>query len=100
MMISGDLATLMKRYNKLCSCVSQIFEKDEDSEITGRHLTLRKSFTMTDKDAQLSDAQKEEMREICRGLIRYLVDLKGCIAARGEKTKNSKKLLQIAKRNI
>ncbi|MBR4456755.1 MAG: hypothetical protein IKS32_11155 [Solobacterium sp.] len=89
MMIASDQATSMKLYNELCSYISQIFEKDEDGEpvfqipeviavkngeITGHHLSLLKSFTMTDKDAQLSDAQKEEMREIYRGLIRSLAD--------------------------
>ncbi len=87
--IASDQKTSMDLYNELCTYIDSIFELDEDGEpmfqipeviavkngeIVGHHLSLLDSFILTDPEAQLDEAQTEELKEIYRGLIEAAAD--------------------------
>ena len=89
MPIASDAAVSRQLYDELCSYIDSIFELDEDGqptfqipeviavkngEIVGHHLSLVDSFILTDDEAQMTDGETEELRNIYRGLIEAAAD--------------------------
>lgn len=89
MPIASDSATSMAIYNELVTHIESIFETNDegerifqipeviaikDGQIVGHHLSLVDSFTITDEDAQMNEAEVKELSDIYRGLIDACAD--------------------------
>ncbi len=89
MPIASDAAMSRQLYDELCSYINSIFELDDNGEptfqipeviavkngeIVGHHLSLVDSFILSDDEAQMTDGETEELRNIYRGLIEAAAD--------------------------
>ena len=84
MPIASDAAMSRQLYDELCSYIESIFELDDEGntsfqipevievkngEIVGHHLSLVGSFILSAEEAQMTDGETEELRNIYRELI-------------------------------